>query len=399
VTGPRRYVRCAPAPSAACLFLCAALAGPARGDEDPKRYSIHPSLTVTGVFNDNVLFEESGKKSDVGAWIAPRLDLGYRGRSWQVGTDLGADIRRYTDSPSLDEEFFRVKAFAEVGLLTGLTFRVSDIYTPQPVQLGFPEDESANLEQTNRLLAELKYWRKFKSGRELETGIRGTWFVADSFPADVPGPGGGIVRDPNFNPNYYEGAFYSELQQPLGRRNMAFFRNQFRYRAFKGSSDTDFFDLSLLAGFRSEWIQDVEFEAAAGYGLLSYPNGRDKHRALGKASLSQKLSHGFRWKLSGASRFTADLTGQNFIETTGRASLEKRFGERTKASIGGFVSRFKSDLWNDANRYAGAEAAIEHQLTRRIKAALRYRYWNNGGGNDIDDFDQNWLALEFSYRR
>jgi hypothetical protein len=370
-----------------------------RGDEEAKRYSIHPSLTVTGVFNDNVLFEESGKKSDVGAWIAPRLDLGYRGRSWQVGTDLGADIRRYTDSPTLDEEFFRVKAFAEVGLLTGLTFRVSDIYTPQPVQLGFPEDESANLEQTNRLLAELKYWREFDSGREFETGIRGTWFLADSFPADVPGPGGGLVRDPDFNPNYYEGAFYSELQQPLGRRNTAYVRNQFRYRVFEESPDNDFFDLSLLAGFRSRWIKDVELEVAGGYGLISYRKGGDKHRAVGKASVSQKLPHGFRWKVSGISRFTSDLTGQDFIETTGRASLEKRFGKRTSASIGGFVSRFESDLWNNANRYAGAEASLEHQLTRRIKAALRYRYWNNGGGYDIDDFDQNWLALEFSYRR
>ena len=115
--------------------------------------------------------------------------------------------------------------------------------------------------------------------------------------------------------------------------------------------------------------------------------------------MSQNLPHGFRWKLSGISRFTSDLTGQDFTETTGRASLVKRFGKRTSASIGGFVSRFKSDLWSHANRYGGAEASLEHQLTRRIKAALRYRYWNNGGGYDIDDFDQNWLALEFSYRR
>ena len=43
----------------------------------------------------------------------------------------------------------------------------------------------------------------------------------DSFAADVPDGSGGIVADPNFNADYWEGAFYSEVQNPLGRRNRA----------------------------------------------------------------------------------------------------------------------------------------------------------------------------------
>ena len=44
--------------------------------------------------------------------------------------------------------------------MPGLTFALSDAWVPTPVDLGLPEDASANLVQSNRASAELSYWRE-----------------------------------------------------------------------------------------------------------------------------------------------------------------------------------------------------------------------------------------------
>ena len=87
------------------------------------------------------------------------------------------------------------------------------------------------------------------------------------------------------------------------------------------------------------------------------------------------------------------------VETSGRISVEKRFGERTAASLGFFVSRFSNEAWErDENLFGGVEIDLSRQLTRRMQSKLSYRHWRNGGDYEFDDFHQNRIALELSYR-
>lgn len=166
------------------LALCLALLVPgvALGEEGGgRRHYLHPSVTVRSVANDNVFFEKQGAEGDVGFWIQPRLELGYRTSVWEVGADLGVDFRRYTRHAELNQTFFRVKAFAEAGILPGLSVRVDNDYVPQPVVLGLPEDDTGNLLQTNRTRAEIRYWRAFDDRREITIGVLGQRFITDSF--------------------------------------------------------------------------------------------------------------------------------------------------------------------------------------------------------------------------
>jgi hypothetical protein len=389
--------------AAAALLLFGA---PASGSEsesrsgsgsetERNRFSFHPSIQVTAVADNNVRLREDDSEGDLGVFLFPRIELGYQGHWFNLGADLGADIRRYVDGASPSDEFFRMSGFAEVGLLPGLTFRVSDDFTPTPVELGKPEDHSANLVQTNRLVAKFRYWRELPGDREMLLSLQGTRLISESFAADV---GNGVIDD-DFHADFWEGALLGEVQSPVLDRTSAFLRTHLRYRTFDDSSASDFGDLAVLLGLRTHWFRNVDFEVAGGYGLIAFDSG-SKNRFLGQANLRYRIADGTTVRLSFVNRNTADIAGNDFVESTGTIGVERRFGERTAASIELFLSRINNEVWDSgADLFGGAETRVRRQLSRRTQLELAYRYWNNAGDYSSDDFSQHQLSLVFSYRR
>jgi hypothetical protein len=387
---------CLEATLAAALLL---VAPPAWTEGEPERFSFHPSIRVVGVADDNPFFEDGDSDWGLGAWIQPRIEAGYHRRAIEVGVDLGADLRRTIDEPDLSREYWRLTGFAEVGLLPGLSLRISDTYAPQPFQLGRPEDDAENLVQSHRLDARIRYWRQLPRGRELEFGLRGTRFMSESFRVERPDGGGGLVIDDHFHPDFWEGAAYGEIQNHFGRLTTGFLRSQVRTRSLDEASDSDHTDVSVLVGVRSRRFSNLELELAGGWGLVSFASLGSSNRFLGRGDLRQQLPRGWSWRLTLENKFTADLSGDDFLESSGRVEVEKRFGERTAVTVGAFLSRFENEAWSrDDNFFGGAEVELRRQLTRRAQVKLSYRHWRNGGDYEFDDFGQNRIALEFSYR-
>ncbi len=387
-------------PVGALVAALATLApAPAVAEGEGRKFTIRPSLRVATVLDDNVFLTDDDREKDAGFWIAPRLELGYRGRSFEVGVDGSADIRRYTQNQRLDDELYRVHAFAETGVLPGLTLHVANTYLPQPVTLGLPEDETENLVQTNRTLAKITYWRELPGGREIEVGVQGSRLFTEGFQSAYPDSDGNIVVDDSFNANYWETAAYAEVESPIGKRMSAFVRGQFRYRMFDESSELDLMDGSGLVGFRTRWFKALEFVVAGGYGVIDFKGQGSTQRFLGRGELRYRLPSGWSTRLGAFSKFTADLRGNDFVETTGRLGVEKRIGERTGIGVSGFVTHYDSDSWSDgSNLFGGVEANLRRQLTRRLQGAITYRHWRNGGDREVDDFNQNRLMLVLSYR-
>jgi hypothetical protein len=378
----------------ACLAAPRALA-----EGEARRTWFHPGIRVVGVADDNAYLTDDDRQQAFGVWIQPGLDVGYRGRRFEVGADLGADIRQVPGESRLSDEFWRARVFAEAGLVEGLTARISDLYVPHPVELGRPEGDTANLVQSHRIDAQLRYWRELPRAREIEVGLRGSRFISESFPADVLDDDGMLVVDEHFHPDYWEGSAYAELQNPLGRKTALFVRPQLQYRTFDEAPRADHLDSSVLAGIRTRRLQDFEIELAGGWGLLYYDDGGSRDRFLGRGVVRHRLPRGWSWRASAESRFTEDLTAERFAEVALRVGVEKRFGERTLASLDLFATSFESeDKDRDENLFAGAEFALGRQLTRRMQARLRYRHWRNAGDYDFDDFYQNQIALELAYR-
>ena len=113
-----------------------------------------------------------------------------------------------------------------------------------------------------------------------------------------------------------------------------------------------------------------------------------------------RIAEGNTLRLSFVNRNTADIVGNDFVETTGKIGLERRFGERTAAGIDLFLSRINNEVWDSgADLFGGAEVQVRRQLSRRTQLELRYRYWDNGGDYSSDDFSQHQVSLVFSYRR
>lgn len=383
---------------AVTVLLLACTRGLAEEDQD-RHFTWHPALLVTLVGDDDPYLEDDDDGA-LGGWLSPRLELGYRAESYELDADLGADLRGYANESSLSEAFGRILASGEAGILPGLSVRLSEAFVPQPETIAAPADATHNLVQTNQVDAELRYWRELPGKREMLLTLRGTQLEGDRFDTAILVDGGGVSFEDDFNPDHLEGAVSLELQTPFGDRTSLYARSQFRYRSFAESEVPDQGEITVMAGARTRRFRNIELDLAAGWGLISFESRDNVQRFVGEGSLRYRLPSGWSWLVSAANRFISDLSGNNFVETTGRMSIQKYFGDLTSASVAVFVSRLENDAWGtDENLFGGAEVRVRRQVARHADVSLTYRYWDNGGDYSFDDFSQNRVALEFWYRR
>jgi hypothetical protein len=371
----------------------------ATAEDQESRFTYHPSLLVTLVGDDDPYLEERNDGA-FGAWIAPNLELGYRADFYELQADLGADIRRYIDESDLSEEFYRAIVNGEVGVLPGLTLRVSNAFSPQPERVSSPADATRNLQQTNQVDTEVRYWKELPGRRELLMALRGGYFVGEDFNALLYMDNGASMTHTDFEPDHWEGAGKLELQTPFGERSSLYARSELEFRFYSENEVPDRGEFAILFGARSRYFRNVEIDVAIGYGMVAFKSNDDLHRFVGEGSLRYRLPNGWTLGASAANRSVSDLAGNVFIETTGRMEIEKHFGEMISASVAAFVSRLENEAWNiPKNLFGGAEFRIQSRIGRHTVVAITYRYWDNAGDFSVDDFNQDRVALEFFYRR
>jgi hypothetical protein len=385
--------------TAIVLGILLGLSSEAAAEDQEKHFTWHPSMLVTLVGDDQPYLHEQNDGA-IGTWISPQLDLGYRGDFYELSAELGGDVRRYVDEPSLSREFYRMRATAEAGILPGLSVFVSEALVPGAERIAAPGDATRNLIQTNQVDVEVRYWRELPSRRELQMTFRGSHFAGDHFNTVLLTDGGGLVTDTNFDPDHWEGAADIELQTPFGERSSLYLRSDLRYRSFSESAVTDHGEVTVMAGFRTRRFQNIEIDVAAGWGMISFESRDNVRRFVGEGSLRYRLPNGWTWRLSSANRFVSDYSGNNFVETTGRMGVEKYFGDLISVSAAGFVSGLENDAWDtEHNFFAGAEFRLRGRIARHTELSVTYRYWRNAGDLSYDDFEQNRVAIEFYYRR
>ena len=372
----------------------------ATAEDQESPFTIHPSMLITLVGDDDPYLEERNDGA-FGIWLAPNLELGYRADFFELQADLGADLRRYVDESDLSEEFYRAIVNGEVGILPGLTLRVSNAFSSQAERVSSPADATRNLQQTNQVDAEFRYWRELPGRRELLMTFRGSYFIGEDFNALLFTDGPGVISHLDFEPDHWEGATKLELQTPFGERNSLYARSEFEYRTYSEFQVPDRGEFTILAGMRTRHFRNVEIDVAVGYGMVTFESSDDLHRFVGEGSLRWRLPEGWTWRVSAANRFVSDLAGNVFVETTGRMGIEKHFGELISASVAAFVSHLENEAWNNVpkNLFGGAEFRIQSRVGRHTMVAVTYRYWENAGDFPMDDFSQNRVALEIFYRR
>ena len=383
------------------LLLIGLVAAAARADEgEERRFIWRTSFETRSALTDNAFLTSNHEDRDLGFWLEPRLELDYRTPAAQIGADLGAQVPRYLDHSSLNDTFWRTHVQGEAGLWPGLSVRLSDSYTPQPIALGAPDDATPNLAQTNRAEGELRYWHEFSGGRELTAGVEGARFDSDKIDAWVPGSGGGAAFDSSFRPNYSEGGGFAEVRNPLSEDYALLFHAGTRYRSYDALSQGEYLDAEGTVGLESHLPGGFDLSLAGGFGWLDPREGSGQPQGLGHANLTWQSSNGLRVQLGFDHAITSDLAGNDFIDTTGRVTLEKYFGLRTSAMITGFLSNLDSQSSHpNHDLFGGAELVVRRQLSRNFQVSLSYRYWENGGGFEVNDFRQNQASLTFSYRQ
>lgn len=358
-----------------------------------------PSLRVATLIDDNVFYEPGDGKGAVGVSLAPRVEAGYRSAAFEVGGDVGVDVRRYWERGSeLDEEFYRALVWGELGIGPGWSLRLANAYTPQAVMLGIPQDDAQNWVQTNRSDAELRWWRALDGGRTFSAGVVGTRFEVGDYEEQVLTSVGSVV-DPSVEADYLQGLAYMQIEIPLAEWFSVWGRWQASYRDFDALSDADYASLSLLAGISADRWMGFEFDVSGAAGAIDFERLGTSLRALAQARAVRRFDGGFSIWASGGHVHSPDLSGEELDETTGEIGLEQRFGSATAASLRLSVSRLAGDLpEGGSNFYGGAEVELRQQLTRRMQVGLSYRHWRNAGAISSDDFTQNRVRIEFGFR-
>lgn len=364
-----------------------------------RRFTWEPSLEMRVVADDNV--RQSARDTDRDLWMvaSPRLELGYRASAIDAGADLGAEFRHYTRESDLDDVFYRARAHAETGLWPGLSLRLADTFAPQPQSLGLPEDDAANLQQTNLAEGELRFWHQRDEQREFTLGLRAARFDSEPFAVQVRDPGGSTRVQSDFDADYWDGGSFLELRHAVGRRSSVYVRGRLRYRSFDEARDSDHTLYSTGVGFATHLFSRLRLQLAGGWGLIDYRQRSDVPRFLGNASLRYEGARGWTVEAGAHQRFTSELSGGEFLDTTARLQVEKTLGRRTLAGLTGFLSYLDDEASSPrSNLFGGVELRVIHRLSRRLRLGLSYRYWNNAGAYAADDFQQNRVMATLGYR-
>lgn len=370
-------------------------AGTARAEGEESRFEWHPSITVHNLWDGNPKLKGSSSTDSVGVWLYPRMELGYTAPSLDLGADLGVDFRRYTEYGNLNDEFYRVSGHAEAGLLPGLTVRVSDDYVPEVKYLGLPEDHGTNLIQSNRTDAELRYWHELPMGSEIEVGTSGTYFLSESFAAQFPDG----VTDTSYKADYWQVAGFVQLQKDLGRRSSVFLLSEAGRRDFDDGKRSNHVNSSVVIGVRSQRFRNLELEASIGYGRIDFEDLSDQQAPIGEASLTWRLPEGWATRIAGSNDFATNLGGNEVFQASGELTIEKEFATNTTARVSGLIAHFDDEnLEGGSDLYGGVEVGVEHRFDAHTRVGVSYRRWENAGDKSINDFGQNRVSLEFSYR-
>ena len=362
-------------------------------------FSWHPSLRVTGVADDNVRFEDGGGSGSLGVWVAPRVELDYRAPVFSVGADLGVDYRYYGDEGApVTDLLYRAVGWGEVGLGAGFRAGLSNAYVPQPLRLGRPEDDTANLVQSNRFDADVSWRRELAAGHELAAGVVASHFLSDDYSEPVPLAGGGFAVEPDFEPTYVQGLIFTELQSPVGEHTETFIRGQVAYRDYTELPLGDNTNLSTLVGVRSRQLGALDFELSGGGGALIFED-ETGWRALARLAARYRFDIGLSLWATARHLSTPDLVVEQTHQSTLEIGFEQRFGPATALDAKIFATRFLGDArGSGGNLFGAAELRLRRQLTERIQAGIHYRHWRNAGSLGLDDFHQNRVALELGFR-
>jgi len=384
----------------ALLALAAGLgaAGTALGEGEEEGWSFHPGIRTVLVYDDEANLGKPGQSNegDVGFWIKPNVEVGYKTPDLDLGADVGLDLRRYITRDALADELIYANAFVEAGLLPGLSVRLENDLAPQYRQLGLPEEHGANLIQANRTDAGLRYWRELGGNTELEIGGTGTYFLSERFTAGFPSAGGPTF-DPNYRATFWQATGIADLHRPLGRSLSGHLATQAGYRDYADGARADHTNLAMTLGLESERFETLELVLEAGYGAILFDGLGTVHQPLGKLSLRHQLPRGFHWSALLANRFRSNLVGNEVFESAAELGLGKQLGERADASVQGFVARFE-DRGAPADFYWGVETELGFDLTRQARLALTYRHWRNTGDAGFDDMAQNAVFASFQFR-
>ncbi len=379
----------------------ATLAGvTARAEDAREGVSVRPSLGVTGVFDDNVFSSGEDERSDWGVWVEPRLQVGWQRSRLRTEFDLAGELRRYARHAVLDDEFWTLLGSADLELGRGFHLRLSDAYVPRPLQLGRPTDDGLNRVQTNRAQAELGWQRELRRRNTLDLGVRAVHFTTPGFVSEVDLDGDGSLESARVEGDYQELGAHLEWQRALGRRALFYLRGEGRERRFDPLSSLDFRELAGYGGVRLRGTRRLSLDAAVGWGRLDFDEGDAQDRLLLRTQLRWTGPRGWSASLNLGRQFTADVAGQEYVETSAELGVDRELGPRTSLGLELLGSHFRaSGPGLDSNRFVALGLHLDRQLTRRLRARLAWRHWRNGGDHELDDFHQNRVTLGLVYAR
>ena len=360
--------------------------------------SLTPSIEMKGEYNDNINFARTDREEDYIAIISPAITFNWATERLNLQSDIGFNIKRYSDNTQYDTENQRYNFAARYRLLERLSIKGNFLYI-------LDETLDTYLEETGLV-------DERRSDRQLyKTGGGLSFYVTEVSDVDLDYTYSNTDYDLSSKiDSEYHSVSLSYNHAFNDRHDVLTLKPSYTKAENDLNEETDNYNFTL--GFTHVFSETFEAHASAGVRYTETENREDPSDTGSDdwgwtADMYLKTSWVNSHGRAGYKRGLNYNAGGEIIEVnqfyyTLNQMLTERFGIGFAMSF--YLTKIERDIDEEDNRFIAMTPSMFYKITENILLSLEYNYSKEYTKyKSISDTwlsrDQNrvWLSLNFSF--
>jgi hypothetical protein len=346
---------------ATVLFMAYAMSGSA----DAITVSLNPEATGTLVWDDNIGFSQSDRKSDYIYTLNPEMGLSGSTKAMEFKTKYGFLYVGYAKSGGSPRGFHNASAEINYSPLKGILVRVSDKYSIMEQYGWLPETDYSQKVRMNSLTVEGGYSRDLTRRYSVDAlySANYTGYFKNEFAR---------LKDA---PDYLEQSAKGTIKYELIPRVKCL--TEYRYNNFSFTNgkapETD--SHQMRAGLEAGLGRRLTATGHYGYQWFISANGtRYSGQVIDLTAEGEVAATKTKLKLTVNRLITKDIFAKTYSETSGTLSLSQLLGRRLKATADATLGKYEYQGENKQVTEYRAGCGADYEMPKYFSFGLGYKY-------------------------